>query len=68
MRELTGDAMESESVSLLRFGTVVREELSDENKLDPRVAVDTEDLILAWSKERRWPVDESVVEKESYVA
>ena len=60
-RELAGEMIECESESFLG-GIAVLEELSDENRLDPRVA---EELMLALSKDLLWPLDESV-ETESY--
>lgn len=47
-RELAGEVIENESESF-RGGTAVLEELSDENRLEPRVA---EELMLALSKDR----------------
>lgn len=47
-RELAGEVMEYESVSF-RGGIAVLEELSEENRLEPRVA---EELMLALSNDR----------------
>jgi hypothetical protein len=63
-REVLGEMIENESESL-RCGTAVLEELSEENMLEPLVMDEAEDLMLAASKERRWPLEESV-EAESY--
>ena len=60
-----GERTERESESFRREGTAVREELSEEKRLEPLVAEETEDLILAWSKDRRGFIEESVVENES---
>ena len=46
-----------------RFGTAVREELSEEKRLDPLVADDAVDLMLAPSNDLLCP--ESVVDVES---
>lgn len=59
-----GDMTERLSGSSL-CGTAVREELSEENRLEPLVADDAVDLMLAPSNDLRCP--ESVVEVESYV-
>ena len=40
----------------------VRDELSEENMLEPRVAEDIDEYTLAWSKELRAFVEESAVE------
>ena len=63
-REVAGEMIEYESESF-RGGTAVLEELSEENKLEPRVAEEADDLMLAPSKDRLWPLEESV-ETESY--
>ncbi len=57
-----GDNTDRLSESCL-LGTAVREELSEEKRLEPLVAEDAVDLMLAPSNERRWL--ESVVEVES---
>ena len=57
--------IDRESESLRTDGTAVRDELSDEKRLEPRVADDIDDLMLAWSNDFRGPVEESEVEKES---
>lgn len=58
-REFEGDMMENGSGSF-RGGTAVLEELSDENRLEPLVAEEADDLTLAPSKDRLWPFEESV--------
>jgi hypothetical protein len=58
-REVEGEMIEYESVSF-RGGTAVREELSDEKRLEPLVAEEAVDLMLAPSKDRLWPFEESV--------
>lgn len=59
-----GDRTEALSASY-REGTAVREELSEENMVEPLVAEEVDDLILAPSNERLGPLDESVVDTES---
>lgn len=58
-RAVVGEIIEKASESF-RGGTAVLEELSEENRLDPLVADEAEDLILAPSKDRLWPFEESV--------
>jgi hypothetical protein len=60
-----GDSMEALSVSCLDR-TAVLDELSEENMVEPLVAEEAEDLMLAPSKDLLGPFDESVVETESY--
>ena len=67
MRELTGDNVDPKSRSLCAV-MAVREELSEENRLEPRVADEVPDLMLAWSNDLLCPVDESAVEKEPFGA
>ncbi len=45
----------------------VRDELSEENMLDPQVAEEAAERTLIWSKELRWFEDVSFVELELYV-
>jgi hypothetical protein len=58
-KRFVGEMTENESGSP-RGGTAVREELSDENKLDPLVAEEAADLMLAPSNDLLWPFEESV--------
>jgi len=64
-REVEGDASDIESLDI--FGTAVREELSDENKLEFAVCAEPVDRMLTWSIDFLWPFEESVVDNESYV-
>ena len=63
-REPEGDSMEKLSVSFLA-ATAVRDELSDEKMVDPRVAEEALDFMLAPSKDRLGPFELSVVDTES---
>jgi hypothetical protein len=63
-REPEGESTEKLSVSLLA-GTAVREELSEENMVEPLVAEEVLDFMLAPSKDRRGPFELSVVDTES---
>ena len=65
IRDDTGDSSSCESESL-RAGTAVRDEFSDEKRLEPLVAEDVLDWTLPWSSDLRCPVEESTVEKESF--
>lgn len=65
IRDDAGEKIERVSESLRTDGTAVREELSEEKRLEPLVADDMDDLVLAWSNDFRWPVEESEVENES---
>jgi hypothetical protein len=58
-RKVEGDMMENESGSF-RCGTAVLEEFSDEKRLEPLVAEEADDLMLAPSKDRLCPFEESV--------
>ena len=64
-RDPEGDNTEKLSVSFLA-GTAVREELSEENIVEPLVAEDVLDFMLAPSKDRLGPFELSVVDTESY--
>lgn len=64
-RDAAGDSIERESESFRTDGTAVREELSEEKRLEPLVAEDMDDLILPWSRDFLGPVEESEVENES---
>lgn len=48
-----------------REGTAVRVELSEEKMVEPLVADEADDFMLAASNERRGPLEESLVETES---
>lgn len=61
-REVEGDFALSMLWSECWEGSAVREELSEEKRLEPRVADENEDWMLTWSKEFRGFVDESIVE------
>lgn len=63
-REPDGDRTEKLSVSFLA-GTAVREELSEEKIVEPLVAEDVVDFMLAPSKDRLGPFELSEVETES---
>jgi hypothetical protein len=63
-REPEGESTEKLSVSLLA-GTAVREELSEENMVEPLVAEEVLDFMLAPSKDRLGPFELSVVDTES---
>ena len=63
-REPEGDRTEILSVSFLE-GTAVRDELSDEKMVEPLVAEDVLDFMLAPSKDRLGPFELSEVETES---
>lgn len=63
-REPDGDRTEKLSVSFLA-GTAVRDELSDEKMVEPLVAEDVVDFMLAPSKDRLGPFELSEVETES---
>lgn len=63
-REPEGERTEKLSVSLLA-GTAVREELSEENMVEPLVAEEVLDFMLAPSKDRLGPFELSVVDTES---
>ena len=64
-REPEGDRTEKLSVSFLA-GTAVRDELS-EKMVEPLVAEDVLDFMLAPSKDRLGPFELSEVETESYI-
>lgn len=63
-REPDGERTEKLSVSFLA-GTAVRDELSDEKMVEPLVAEDVVDFMLAPSKDRLGPFELSEVETES---
>ncbi len=54
-RECAGDRTVMEESESCREGIAVLEELSDEKRLEPLVAEDAVDLMLAPSNDFRWP-------------